>query len=222
MAFSSLFALIGLMLLATVGYLGLSPMSLPFAGGFMLVGPALLTGFFQLSKISAQGGQPSIADAFAAFARAPAGLWIVALVCSFVFLIWITDAAVLYAFMIGAEHLPYDLPWLIRLERHIVGFELWGALMGSVLALIIFAISAFSVPLLHEGRANPVQAIHASVRAVFGSFPASIAWGTVLTGTTLLSILVLPLLLVTLPVLAYASFALYRSVFPLAVDAPHR
>jgi uncharacterized membrane protein len=222
MAFASLFTLIGLILLAMVGHLGLSPMALPFAGGFMLVGPALLTGFFRLATISAQGPRPGILDAFAAFVHAPAGLWMVALVCSFLFLIWITDAAVLYAFMIGAEHLPYDLPWLIRIERHIISFELWGALMGSVLALIIFAISAFSVPLLHEGRANPVQAIHASVRAVFGSFPASIAWGVVLTGTTLLSILVLPLLLVTLPVLAYASFALYRSVFPTAEDARSR
>ncbi len=222
MAYASLFALIGLILLATVGHLGLSPMALPFAGGFMLVGPALLTGFFRLATVSAQGHRPSILDAFAAFVRAPAGLWMVALVCSFLFLIWITDAAVLYAFMIGAEHLPYDLPWLIRLERHIVSFELWGALMGSVLALIIFAISAFSVPLLYEGHANPVQAIHASVRAVFGSFSPSIAWGAVLTGTTLLSILLLPLLLVTLPVLAYASFALYRSVFLPAVDAPTR
>jgi uncharacterized membrane protein len=150
MAFASLFALIGLMLLATVGRLGLSPMALPFAGGFMLVGPALLTGFFRLATVYGQGHRPSIRDAFAAFVRAPAGLWMVALVCSFLFLIWITDAAVLYAFMIGAEHLPYDLPWLIRLERHIVSFELWGALMGSVLALIIFAISAFSVPLLYE------------------------------------------------------------------------
>jgi uncharacterized membrane protein len=75
---------------------------------------------------------------------------------------------------------------------------------------------------LGVNRIGMVQAIHVSVRAVFGSFSASIAWGAVLTGTTLLSILVLPLLLVTLPVLAYASFALYRFVVPPAVDAPTR
>ncbi len=214
MAFATLFALIGLVLLAAVGKFGVSPMALPFAGGFMLVGPALLTGFFRLAVIRADGRKPRLMDAFAAFARAPGGLWMVASLCAFLFLIWITDAAILYAMMIGGEHLPYDLPWLITLQREVVAFEFWGALMGSVLAFIILAISAFSVPLLHEGRANLVQAIHASVRAVFGNFISCITWGLVLTSATVLSILLLPLLTVVLPVLAYASFALYRKVFP--------
>jgi uncharacterized membrane protein len=214
MAFATLFALIGLVLLAALGRFGISPMALPFAGGFMLVGPALLTGFFRLSAIRAGAGNPRLMDAFFAFARAPVGLWLVAMVCSFLFLIWITDAAVLYVVMIGPEHLPYQLPWLIGLSSHVVAFELWGALMGSLLAFVILAISAFSVPLLHEGRAHPVQAVHASVRAVFRNLPTSVVWGLVLTGVTVLSILLLPLLTVVLPVLAYASLALYRKVFP--------
>jgi uncharacterized membrane protein len=217
-AYAGVFALIGVLLLATVGRLGISPMALPLSGGFLLVGPALLTGFFRLAAIAADSDQPRILDAFAAFVQAPAGLWLVALVCSFLFLIWITDAAVLYAMMIGGEHLPYELPWLIRLQRHVVAFELWGSLVGSVLALIIFAISAFSVPLLHEGRAPVVRAITASVRAVFGNFLVSIAWALVLAAGTFLAILLLPFFVAVFPVLAYASFALYRKVFPQATD----
>ncbi len=214
MAYASLFALIGLVLLAAVGGFGMSPMALPFAAGFMLVGPALLTGFFRLAAMHAEHARPRLLDAFAAFARAPGGLWMVALVCAFLFLVWITDAGVLYVMMVGAEHLPYELPWLINLQDHVIAFELWGMLMGSVLAFVILAISAFSVPLLHEGRANLVQAIHASVRAVLRNFIQSISWGLLLTGVTLFSILLLPLLIVTLPLLAYASFALYQQVFP--------
>jgi uncharacterized membrane protein len=218
MAFASVFALIGLILLTAVGHFNASPMALPFAGGFMLVGPALLTGFFRLAAIADEGRKPRLRDALASLAHAPTGLWLVAAVCALLFLIWITDAAVLYAFMIGAEHLPYELPWLIGLQPQVTAFELWAALMGSVLAFIIFAISAFSVPLLHEGRAHPVQAISTSVRAVLGNFLSSIAWGLVLTGAILISILLLPLLTIVLPMLAYSSFALYRKVFPLADD----
>jgi uncharacterized membrane protein len=214
MGFAVLFALIGFVLLGAVGHFGISPMALPFAGGFMLVGPALLTGFFRLAALHADHRPLRLGDAFAAFARAPAGLWAVALLCAFLFLIWITDAAVLYAVMIGDEHLPYDLPWLIQLHDHVVAFELWAALMGSVLAFIILAVSAFSVPLLHEGRAGLVSAVHASVRAVFGNFFSAILWGLLLTTAILLAILLLPLLTVVLPTLAYASFALYRNVFP--------
>jgi uncharacterized membrane protein len=213
-AFAALFALIGLALLWGVGHLGLSPMALPFAGGFMLVGPAFLTGFFRLADLSAAGASPRLADALAAFARAPAGLWVVAMVCAFLFLVWITDAAVLYAFTVGGLHLPYELPWLLRWQREVVAFELWAALLGAALAFMILAVSAFSVPLLHDRRAALAPAVGASVRAVFRSLPASLGWGLLLTAVILLSILLLPLLAVALPVLAYASRALYHTVFP--------
>jgi uncharacterized membrane protein len=219
MAYAAVFALIGLVLLAALGYFGVSPMAMPFAGGFMLVGPALLSGFFTLAALDDAGRKPRLTDAFRAFHRAPPGLWLVALVCAFLFVIWITDAFMLYAFMIGGENLPYEFPWLIRLQRHIVAFEFWGALMGSVLAYMIFAISAFSVPLLFERRAHLVQAIHTSVRAVLGNFVSGIAWGLVLTSATVLSIVLLPLLPLVLPVCAYASFALYRKVLPM-VERP--
>jgi len=214
MAYAGLFTLIGLALLTAIGTLGISPMALPFAAGFMLVAPVLLTGFFRLRTLQSVGTKPGLLDAFAAFGRAPGALWLVALICCFLFLVWITDAGVLYVMMIGTERLPYELPWLIKLQESVLAFEFWGMLMGSVLAFIILAVSAFSVPLLYEGRANLVEAIHVSVRAVLGNFFSAILWGLLLTAVTLTSILLLPLLAVTLPVLAYASFALYRRVFP--------
>ena len=213
MVFATLFALIGLTLLVAVGEFGIAPMALPFAGGFMLVGPALLTGFFRLTAMVAEGRRPRLFDAFPAFVHAPAGLWLVALLCAFLFLIWITDAAILYAVMIGNEYQGMD--WIVGPQANTVAFELWGMLMGSVLAFVILAISAFSVPLLHERRAELVQAVNASVRAVFANFPVVIGWGLILTAATFVSILLLPLLTVVLPVLAYASFNLYRKVFPI-------
>lgn len=209
------FAIIGLVILSTIGLLGISPMLLPFAGGFMLVGPAMLTGFFKLTRCKVGHNQPDPLDAFTAFKQAPAGLWVIALLCTFLFLVWITDAAVLYSMMIGDAELPYRPLWIINLENEqVIPFELWGSLMGSVIAFIIFAISAFSVPLLHEGRGNMVQAIHASVRAVFHNFFNSLAWGIILTSAIVLSIVLLPLFLVVLPILAYASYNLYLKVFP--------
>ncbi len=180
----------------------------------MLVGPAVLAGFFALFRLDARGDPVQATGALAGFTSAPAGLWLIAAVCAFLFVIWITDAGVFYSFMVGGEHLPIELPWLIRLHQRVVVFELWAGVMGSALALIIFAISAFSVPLLFERRADPVGAVNASVRAVFGSPFAALLWGLLLAAATIAAILLLPLLVVVLPVLAYASFALYQRVFP--------
>lgn len=86
--------------------------------------------------------------------------------------------------------------------------------MGAVLAFIIFAISAFSVPLLCARRAGLVRAVSASVRAVFANFGVVMVWAVLISTLTIGSILVLPLFLVVFPLLAYASDAIYRQVFP--------
>lgn len=210
----ALIAAVGLAVLSAAYRIGVSAMALPLAGGFMLLGPILLSGFFRLVEILDGGGHPRVRDALAAFGRAPRGLWIVALACAFLFMIWITDAGILYSFTIGRLDAARVPLWLEQLQDDALSFTLWSSLMGSVLAFFAFALSAFSVPLLYQRRATLVQAVYASVCVVLRNFPASIAWGLLLAGVIIASVVLLPLLALTLPVMAYASFALYRRVFP--------
>jgi len=214
-AYASVFTLFGLVALTTIGVLGFSPLALPISGGFMLLGPIFLTGYFELARQYSQGTAPRLSDAFASFHIAPKGLWLIALICAFLFMVWVTDAGVLYSFTLGGEHIYYDLAWVPELGGSVLSFELWGSLMGSVIAYMIFALSAFSVPLIYERRCDAIQGIQLSVRTVVGNFPVCLAWGLVLSGSIVLSIFLLPLLLLTLPVMSYASFALYRRAFPL-------
>lgn len=214
LAFGSVFALLGLVVMLIVFQIGISAMVLPFAAGFMLLAPIFLVGFFRLSELRARGSMPRFKDAFSGFRRAPAGIWVVALLCTFLFLVWITDAGVLYSFMVGEVDTRDQPFWLNQLQDHVIAFTLWSSLMGSVLAFFAFAISAFSVPLLYQGRATTVQAIFASVHAVLKHFIVSICWGLLLTGGIVGSILLLPLLAVVLPLMSYASFAFYQRVFP--------
>jgi uncharacterized membrane protein len=215
-AYASIFTLFGLIVLIPIAVLGFSPLILPLAGGFMLLGPVLLTGYFELAGQYSRGASPRLSDAFASFHRAPMGLWLVALVCAFLFMVWITDAGVLYSFTVGGERISYDLAWVPELGGSVLSFELWGSLMGSVIAYMIFAVSAFSVPLIYERRCDVVQGIQLSARTVVGNFHVCLVWGLVLGVVIVLSILLLPLLLLTLPVMSYASFAIYRRAFPLA------
>lgn len=211
--YASIFALIGLVLLGLIGIAGVSPLAWPLTGGFMLIGPLLLCGFFTIAEKHRAGEKIGLSDALLALPRAPAALWVLALACTMLFLVWITDAATLYAFMIGGEHLPYHLPWLIALQENVVAFELWGSLMGSVIAFIIFAVSAFSVPLLYHQKAELVPAITISVKTVFSNFASSILWGLILSIAIMASIFLMPLFPVVLPVMAFASFVLYEKVF---------
>jgi len=85
---------------------------------------------------------------------------------------------------------------------------------GAIVAFLLFTVSAFSVPLLCERRAGLVEAVVGSVKVVFGNFLVAMIWAVLLSTTIIASILFLPLLLLTLPWLAYASRALYRAALP--------
>ena len=71
------------------------------------------------------------------------------------------------------------------------------------------------MPLLHYGRANLIQAVVLSVRAVFGNFLLALLWGVLLAAGVIGSILLLFPFPLVFPLLAYASHTLYQQVFPL-------
>ena len=211
--FAAIFATVGLALLITLGINGLTPLALPLAGGFMLVGPPLLSGYFNVVRLLDAGNSPRFGDLFAGLRSAPRTVWVIALVCMLLFMIWITDAAVMYSFMIGRA--PVLVEDILPRGADIAAFEFYGSLMGTALASAIYAISAFSVPMLFERRASLIGAVTASVRAVLGNLRVSVPWAVILASAVMASILVLPLFIIVLPWLAYASYRLYREVFPL-------
>ena len=95
-----------------------------------------------------------------------------------------------------------------------MNYAAYSAIMGAILAFILFSVSAFSIPLIYDGRAQLVSGVVASVHAVFGRFGVVMCWALVLAGVIIVSTLLLPLLLVTLPVMAYASREFYFRTFP--------
>lgn len=204
--FAAVFVLIGVLIFFLLWRFGLGQMIVPFAGGFLLVGPAVLSGFIALRRAAGEGRPPEMARIAEGFRRAPRGLWVVAAVCALLFLIWISDAATVFSFMIGVDSLP-DAARVLR-------FHAFTGVMGAVLAGIVFCISAFSVPLLYDRRAHLVEAVTASVRAVFANLPAMLLWGLVLAGAVISSVLCPPLLMLSLPCLAFASDLIYLEIFP--------
>jgi uncharacterized membrane protein len=191
---------------------GWSPFVIVAAGAFMLVGPVILAGFFGIAEAFEAGEPVTPGVVVAGFGGAARALWALALVCGLLFMIFITDAAILYAYMVGAT--PIWLSETLPAVANVAGFVKWAALSGLVVALLLFCISAFSVPLLCERRSGLVDAVVTSVRVVLGNFGPAILWAFLLSTATIASVLLLPLLPLTLPWLAYASWALYRRVLP--------
>ncbi|WP_226473013.1 DUF2189 domain-containing protein [Dechloromonas denitrificans] len=210
--FSLVFVLAGAVIIGGLLAQGLLPFVIVAAGAFMLLGPVILAGFFGIAQAFEGDGQVRPAAVLAGFSTAPAALWVLALVCGLLFMIFVTDATILYAYMLGQA--PVWLTDLVPFADNLLRFVKWAAVSGFVVALMLFCVSAFSVPLLCERRAGLVEAVALSVRIVFANFPLAMLWAAVLACVIIGSILLLPVLSLTLPWLAFASRALYRQVLP--------
>jgi len=216
-AYAGIFAALGFVQFFAAVSAGLSPLVVALAGGFMLLGPALLCGFFNVADLLERKEAVRLGAFFAGFRLAPPALWVVALIEMFLFLIWLTDAGVVYGLYFGITPdmgLDAFIAGLAG-EGETLPFLFFSGLMWLVLAFIIYATSAFAVPLLFYRRANLAGAVSASVRAVFTNFPAMLAWGVLLSVAMFVAMLLfLPLFPLVFPVLAYASRQAYREVFP--------
>ena len=215
-SFSMIFALIGVAILASITRASHSPLIFPISGGFMLVGPFLRGGFFALADRLSRGEPCSAADIRFGFSRMNGGILSIAFVCAILFAIWVINAAYLYASLIGRT--PEPLFNLLAPSGPVIAFLLRSVVLGGLLAFFVFAISAFSVPLLYYRRAKLLQAVQLSVMAVFRNLIPCLLWSLLLMVAITVSILIFPLFLVTFPVLAYASHALYREIFPDRLD----
>lgn len=211
-AFALVFVLAGAVIIGGLLARGLMPFVIAAAGAFMLLGPVILAGFFGIARAFETNGHVTPAAVIAGFRAMPAPLWVLALVCGLLFMIFVTDASILYAYMLGQT--PVWLGNLLPLADNVLRFVIWAAVSGLFVALMLYCVAAFSVPLLYERRLGLVQAVAASVRTVFANFPVAMLWAAVLAVAIIGSILLLPLLSITLPWLAYASRALYRRVWP--------
>lgn len=213
LAYAGVFALIGAVILGLLLVQGFTPFALAAAGAFMLVGPAILAGFFGIAHDHEFRGAASFASIATGFRVASASVWVIALVSALLFMIFLTDAAILYSYLVGGTPV-----WLADLApaAGVADFLLWSAVSGCVVALLLYCVTAFSVPLLCERRTTLVDAVVTSVRIVFGNFPAALLWAALLAILVIGSVLILPLLPIVLPWLAYASRSLYRQVLPVS------
>lgn len=214
MAYALVFMLGGLAIIGGLLAQGLTPFVIAAAGAFMLIGPAILAGFFGIAAACEAGTAVNLGCIGRGFARASRALVALALVCALLFMIFVTDAAILYAYMVGAT--PIWLGKLLPATANVQAFVQWSAVSGLFIAFLLYCVTAFSVPLLCERRAGLVEAVVISVRVVFGNFTVAFFWAFLLSTVVIGSVLVLPVLPLTLPWMAHASRALYREALPLS------
>ncbi len=181
--------------------------------GFVLVGPILCTGLYELSRLQARGERPGLGAVLNAWQRESRPLVRVGLLLFVLATLWVLVSALLFKLFVRtpitspAEFLRYA-----ALEQGNLLFTLW-LMLGGLGAAVVFALTAVSPPLLLGRLVGFRRALLTSVRAV-GDNPITMgAWAAVVMGLVALSLATaMAGFILAVPVLGHATWHAYKDL----------
>jgi uncharacterized membrane protein len=96
-------------------------------------------------------------------------------------------------------------------RAQLVQFFAIGSAVGSVFALIAFAASAFSLPMLVDRKADGVTSVVTSLNAVLRNKRAMLVWIAIIVAAVAIGFATLLVgLAVTMPLIGHATYHAYR------------
>jgi uncharacterized membrane protein len=187
---------------------------LPLAAGFLLVAPLLAVGLYEISRRRATGQPATLLDSLLAWRRRPLNIAGLGLILVLVQLAWVRVALLLYALFFAGNGPGFDSLWPLQFQTPLgIAFLVTGTLIGGVLALIVFAIAAVSLPMLIDRDVDLFTAMATSVSAVRENPRPMLLWAGLIVFMMGLGIGSLFLgLAVTLPLLGHATWHAYRDL----------
>ena len=171
--------------------------------GFVFISPLLATGMYSVSRQIERGERPSFSRSLRRMRIVVRDALIFSLALIVIFLVWVRAAFMLHVFFpVGVEESVEGLLTFLAI----------GSAVGSIFAAVVFAISAFSLPMIVDRDADMITACVTSMNAVLRNKPAMAFWVACIVGLTGLGFITAGLgLIVTIPLLGYATHHAYRS-----------
>ena len=183
------------------------PLVFPLLAGYTLIGPLVATGMYELSRRREQGLNirfPSL--------RSIAILGVLLMVIYFV---WLAVAQTIYRLNFGDAVPGSDGEFASQVFTTGEGWTLIfvGTWAGFLFAVVVFALSVISFPMLLDRNVGVIVAVQTSVRAVIVNPVTMGIWGFIVAALLFLGSLPFFVgLAVALPVLGHATWHLYRKV----------
>lgn len=179
----------------------------------LLVGPFLATGLYLVARSRERGDAISAGCSLSATGRTAGQVAGFVALMLLMTVAWIRLSSVLVAVYSG--QLAPDVEVFARLLGSPEGLALLGLLMviAGGFALLLFAASALTLPMIVDRRAEMIPACIASIKTVLQQPGVMLTWAALIAGLTALGLATLYVgLIVVFPVLGYATWHSYRDL----------
>ena len=216
LAYGAVFAIAAAVLALGLSSLGGASLFLALAGGFLLIAPFVAVGLYDASRLMAKDETPTLAGVLSAGFRAQGQLAFLGVALLLMFMAWLQLAFLLLMLFLGSAGLPpaSDFMHALLFTPRGLGLLVTGSIVGGLIALLVFAVSAVSVPMLLETRLDAVSAMKASLEAVRANPRAMMLWAAlivVIMGAGF--VMLLAGLAISFPLVAHATWHAYADIY---------
>ena len=181
--------------------------------GFILVGPLLCLGLYELSRQRETGEPPSLARSLVAWKKNVGAFGIYSLILIVIYLVWARASLVIFALFYqgGMPTLEGFMLQIVKFDN--IEFLLAYVAVGGFFATLVFAFSVVSIPMMLDRNQDTVTAMLGSFLSLVRNLPMMLIWAALIVLAAVIGFATAFIgLIFTMPLVGHATWHAYRAL----------